>query len=62
MQFQLPLLALVLGLLVDNSIVVLENIDHHLQMGKNSFQAALEVANLVLVSTLVIIKNSINFL
>ncbi len=51
-------IALVLGLLVDNSIVVLENIDRHLKMGKNSFQAALdaalEVANPVLASTLVI--------
>ncbi|TDD95487.1 efflux RND transporter permease subunit [Flavobacterium cellulosilyticum] len=52
-------LALVLGLLVDNSIVVLENIDKHLKMGKSSFaaakDAALEVANPVLASTLVII-------
>lgn len=52
-------LALVLGLLVDNSIVVLENIDKHLKMGKNSFvaamDAALEVTNPVLASTLVII-------
>ena len=52
-------MALVLGLLVDNSIVVLENVDRHLRMGKNSTQAALdaalEVANPVLVSTLVII-------
>ncbi len=52
-------LALVLGLLVDNSIVVLENIDRHLKMGKSSFDAAkdaaLEVANPVLASTLVII-------
>jgi len=52
-------LALVLGLLVDNSIVVLENIDRHLKMGKDSFSAAkdaaLEVANPVLASTLVII-------
>jgi multidrug efflux pump subunit AcrB len=52
-------IALVLGLLVDNSIVVLENIDRHLKLGKNSFvaakDAALEVANPVLASTLVII-------
>jgi len=52
-------IALVLGLLVDNSIVVLENIDRHLRMGKPSYQAALdaaiEVANPVLASTLVII-------
>ena len=52
-------IALVLGLLVDNSIVVIENFDRHLKMGKNSFQAAMdaaiEVSNPVLASTLVII-------
>lgn len=52
-------LALVLGLLVDNSIVVVENFDRHMKMGKPSFtaarDAALEVANPVLASTLVII-------
>ena len=52
-------IALVLGLLVDNSIVVLENIDRHLKMGKSSFEASkeatLEVAKPVLASTLVII-------
>ncbi len=52
-------IALVLGLLVDNSIVVLENIDRHLQMGKSAtkaaLDAALEVATPVLASTLVII-------
>ncbi len=52
-------IALVLGLLVDNSIVVLENIDRHLKMNKTSFEAALdaakEVANPVLASTLVIL-------
>lgn len=52
-------MTLVLGLLVDNAIVVLENVDRHLKMGKNATQAALdaalEVANPVLVSTLVII-------
>jgi len=51
-------LALVLGLLVDNSIVVLENIDHHIQMGKTrhiaTFDAAMEVSSPVLASTLVI--------
>lgn len=51
-------ITLVLGLLVDNSIVVIENIDRHLQMGKSSTQAAkdaaLEVATPVLASTLVI--------
>ncbi|MEZ7942140.1 MAG: efflux RND transporter permease subunit [Flavobacteriales bacterium] len=52
-------ITLVLGLLVDNSIVVLENIDRHLKMGKQAWQgamdAALEVATPVLASTLVII-------
>jgi len=52
-------IALVLGLLVDNSIVVLENIDRHLQMNKSSWQASydasIEVATPVLTSTLVII-------
>ncbi len=52
-------MALVLGLLVDNSIVVLENIDRHMALGKDSMtaakDAALEVANPVLASTLVII-------
>ena len=52
-------IALVLGLLVDNSIVVLENIDRHLNMGKKpvtaAMDAALEVAQPVLASTLVII-------
>ncbi|MEJ6588658.1 MAG: efflux RND transporter permease subunit [Crocinitomicaceae bacterium] len=52
-------MALVLGLLVDNSIVVIENIDRHLKMGKSSFEAAkdaaIEVAKPVLASTLVII-------
>ena len=52
-------IALVLGLLVDNSIVVLENIDRHLAMGKDSWnaarEAAIEVATPVLASSLVII-------
>jgi CzcA family heavy metal efflux pump len=52
-------LALVLGLLVDNAIVVLENVDRHLKMGKSAWQAALEatleVATPVLASTLVIV-------
>jgi len=51
-------IALVLGLLVDNSIVVLENIDRHLQMGKKpataAMDAAIEVAQPVMASTLVI--------
>ncbi|HFC01154.1 MAG TPA: efflux RND transporter permease subunit [Phaeodactylibacter sp.] len=52
-------IALVLGLLVDNAIVVTENIDKHMSRGKTPIQAALdaalEVANPVLASTLVII-------
>lgn len=51
-------IALVIGLLVDNSIVVLENIDRHLKMGKPktkaALDAALEVSMPVLASTLVI--------
>ncbi|HIF15224.1 MAG TPA: efflux RND transporter permease subunit, partial [Bacteroidetes bacterium] len=52
-------LALALGLVVDNAIVVLENTQRHLKMGKDSFKAsmdaAMEVSMPVLVSTLVII-------
>ncbi len=52
-------IALAIGLLVDDSIVVLENIDKHLKMGKPSAQAAYdgakEVALPVLVTTLTII-------
>jgi HAE1 family hydrophobic/amphiphilic exporter-1 len=35
-------LALLIGILVDDSIVVLENINRHLAMGKNPIQAALD--------------------
>lgn len=35
-------LSLVVGILVDDSIVVLENIYRHLEMGKSKFEAALE--------------------
>jgi len=49
-------LAFAIGMLVDNSIVVLENIYRHRQMGKGAFQAALdgagEVWGAVLASTL----------
>lgn len=38
-------IALVIGILVDDSIVVLENIYRHLEMGKNRRQAALEGRN-----------------
>ena len=52
-------MALVLGLLVDNAIVVTENIDKHMARGKSAAQAAIdaatEVASPVLASTLVII-------
>jgi CzcA family heavy metal efflux pump/RND family efflux transporter MFP subunit len=52
-------IALAIGLLVDDSIVVLENIDKHLRQGKTSVQAAFdgakEVAMPVLVTTLTII-------
>ena len=52
-------LALAIGILVDQSIVVLDNIMRHLRMGKTSMQAALdgtrEVSLPVLVSTLTFI-------
>lgn len=38
-------LATTIGILVDDSIVVLENTDRHLGMGKNSFRAALDGRN-----------------
>ncbi len=38
-------MSLVIGILVDDSIVVLENIYRHLKMGKNSRQAALDGRN-----------------
>jgi len=52
-------IALAIGLLVDDSIVVLENIDKHLMLGKTAAQAAFdgakEVAMPVMVTTLTII-------
>jgi CzcA family heavy metal efflux pump/RND family efflux transporter MFP subunit len=52
-------IALAIGLLVDDSIVVIENIDKHLKLGKTPAQAAFdgakEVAMPVLVTTLTII-------
>lgn len=49
-------MAFAVGMVVDNSIVVLENIYRHLEMGKKGFQAAYEgtreVAGAVLASTL----------
>ncbi|HEY6953036.1 MAG TPA: efflux RND transporter permease subunit, partial [Bacteroidota bacterium] len=38
-------LSLVIGILVDDSIVVLENIHHHLENGENSFGAAVKGRN-----------------
>ena len=38
-------MSLVVGILVDDAIVVLENIHRHLEMGKNSYQAALDGRN-----------------
>ena len=38
-------LALVVGILVDDAIVEIENIERHLQMGKTPMQAALEAAD-----------------
>jgi CzcA family heavy metal efflux pump len=52
-------LAVAVGLLIDQSIVVIENISRYLEMGKTPQQAALEgaieVANPVFISTIVII-------
>ncbi len=52
-------LALAVGLLIDQTIVALENISRHLAMGKSSFKAALdgatEVATPMLIITLTII-------
>jgi len=52
-------IALALGLLVDNAIVVLENTDRHIKMGKTASRAAMEaakeVAMPVLASSLVIV-------
>lgn len=52
-------LAVAVGLLIDQSIVVIENISRYLEMGKTPQQAALEgaieVTNPVLISTIVII-------
>jgi len=49
-------LALGVGMMVDNSIVVLENIYRHIEMGKSRLQAALdgaqEVASAIIASTL----------
>ena len=44
-QLTLLSLALVIGILVDDAIVEVENIMRHLQMGKTPLQAAMEAAN-----------------
>ena len=41
----LPALSLVIGILVDDAIVEVENIVRHLRMGKTPYQAAMEAAN-----------------
>ena len=38
-------LSLVVGMLVDDAIVEIENIERHLMMGKTPFQAAMEAAD-----------------
>lgn len=47
-------LAMAVGLLIDQSIVVLENISRHLEEGKSSFQAALDGAGEVAMPVLII--------
>jgi HAE1 family hydrophobic/amphiphilic exporter-1 len=47
-------MSLVIGILVDDSIVVLENIYRHLQMGKNRRQAALDGRNEIAYTALAI--------
>src|SRR6478609_2409943 len=46
-------LALAVGILVDNAIVMIENIDRHLEMGKLLEQAIIDAANQIVVPTLV---------
>lgn len=47
-------MSLVIGILVDDSIVVLENIHRHLEMGKKSRQAALEGSKEIFLAALAI--------
>lgn len=47
--FTLLAFVLAIGLVVDDSIVVLENIHRHIEMGKDSFTAALEAAREIFV-------------
>jgi multidrug efflux pump subunit AcrB len=46
-------LALAVGILVDNAIVMIENIDRHLEMGKPLEEAIIDAANQIVVPTLV---------
>jgi multidrug efflux pump subunit AcrB len=46
-------LALAVGILVDNAIVMIENIDRHLEMGKPLESAIIDAANQIVVPTLV---------
>src|SRR6185295_7575417 len=46
-------LALAVGILVDNAIVMIENIDRHLEMGKPLEQAIIDAANQIVVPTFV---------
>jgi multidrug efflux pump subunit AcrB len=46
-------LALAVGILVDNAIVMIENIDRHLEMGKPLEQAIVDAANQIVIPTLV---------
>ena len=43
-------LALVVGILVDDAIVEVENIERHLRMGKSPFKAAMEAADVVIMN------------
>jgi multidrug efflux pump subunit AcrB len=46
-------LALAVGILVDDAIVMIENIDRHLDMGKSLEEAIIDAANQIVVPTLV---------
>jgi multidrug efflux pump subunit AcrB len=61
-------LALAVGLLIDQSIVVIENISRHLDMGKTPWQAALEGATevskpvFIITVTIIVVFFSIVFI
>src|SRR5439155_9179853 len=46
-------LALAVGVLVDNAIVMIENIDRHIEMGKPLETAIIDAANQVVIPTFV---------